>query len=255
MLINMYTIIVGASTGVGYEYLKRLVQKNKKVLVLDVNTGLIEDKLKLDDIDFISKNLHLIEIDLMDDLNLERLKSDLFFFGDKIESIVFYAGVTHYSSLLECSPKTYKELMQVNLNSVFFLLQLFLKSRDVSCSTSIILTGSLHQFSGDYDRAGYALSKAGLTTLNEHISKHYASFNVRSNLVIMGWTLTEGELRLRGLSTVESVNTFYSIVSQEIPLGRMTTVDDIANCWEFLNSESACMITGSTIKVTGGQLI
>ena len=47
--------------------------------------------------------------------------------------------------------------------------------------------------SGEKDRAAYAISKGGIKILSEHLSRRYAHNKVRSNIIVMGWTPTEGE--------------------------------------------------------------
>jgi NAD(P)-dependent dehydrogenase (short-subunit alcohol dehydrogenase family) len=108
--------------------------------------------------------------------------------------------------------------------------------------------------SGQIDRAAYAISKGGLKTLSEHLSRRYAKFHIRSNIIVMGWTPTEGELALRasfGISKEE----LDAEASAYIPMGRMLTVNDPVPAVMYFISDESSMVTGSTIRVNGGEYI
>ena len=70
----------------------------------------------------------------------------------------------------------------------------------------------------------------------------------------MGWTPTEGELALRaslGLSEEELI----AQASEYVPMGRMLTVNDPVPAVMYFLSEESSMVTGSTIRVNGGEYI
>ena len=46
-----------------------------------------------------------------------------------------------------------------------------------------------------------------------------------------------------------------NILLKKIPVGKIGKPEDIANCVEFLTSENASFITGSTININGGMLM
>jgi NAD(P)-dependent dehydrogenase (short-subunit alcohol dehydrogenase family) len=70
----------------------------------------------------------------------------------------------------------------------------------------------------------------------------------------MGWTNTEGEIELRksqGISEEELME----MASKVIPMGRMLTIDDPVPTVMHLLSDDSFMITGSVIRITGGEFI
>jgi NAD(P)-dependent dehydrogenase (short-subunit alcohol dehydrogenase family) len=70
----------------------------------------------------------------------------------------------------------------------------------------------------------------------------------------MGWTPTEGEIELRSSLGV-SKEDLISKASDCIPMGRMLTVNDpVPTVLHFLSDESS-MITGSVVRITGGEFI
>ena len=119
---------------------------------------------------------------------------------------------------------------------------------------SFVFFGTSQMESGQIDRAAYAISKGGLKTLSEHLARRYAQFKIRSNIVVMGWTPTEGEIELRSSLGV-SKEDLISKASDYIPMGRMLTVNDpVPTVLHFLSDDSS-MITGSEVRITGGEFI
>jgi len=119
---------------------------------------------------------------------------------------------------------------------------------------SIVLVGSPHAWKGERDRLVYACSKGALLTLNNHIAQHYAEYGIRSNIITMGWTPTDGELVLRSSQGI-SADQLRSKASKIIPAGRMTEIEDIVPGILYLLSDDSKMVSGSNLRVTGGWYI
>jgi NAD(P)-dependent dehydrogenase (short-subunit alcohol dehydrogenase family) len=174
-------------------------------------------------------------------------------FGN-INGFVNYAGVTHIASVVDCDESTYDQIMDINIKSVFFCVQHAIKSMIEIGGGSIVLVGSAHSWSGQKDRAAYAISKGALYTLSEHLSHNYATDKIRCNFITMGWTPTDGELALRskqGMSKDELMNFASSI----LPMGRMLTAEDHLPAFIYLLSDDSSMVTGTNIRVTAGEYI
>jgi NAD(P)-dependent dehydrogenase (short-subunit alcohol dehydrogenase family) len=171
----------------------------------------------------------------------------------KIDGIVFYAGITPLSGLADCTEELYNSIFDINLRSTFFITQAALKSM-INYGGSIVFFGTSHMESGQIDRAAYAISKGGVKILAEHLARRYGKYHIRSNIIVMGWTPTEGELALResqGVSKEELV----AEASAYVPMGRMLTVTDPVPAVMYFLSDESCMVTGSTIRVNGGEYI
>jgi hypothetical protein len=70
----------------------------------------------------------------------------------------------------------------------------------------------------------------------------------------MGWTPTEGELALRASFGV-SKEDLVAEASEYIPMGRMMNVNDPLPAVMYFLSHDSAMVTGSTIRVNGGEYI
>ncbi|GGC03172.1 beta-ketoacyl-ACP reductase [Novosphingobium endophyticum] len=94
------------------------------------------------------------------------------------------------------------------------------------------------------DHCSYMGAKAGLNHMTRFVAYEYGKHGIRANILSPGLTITPmlGDYKMPGL--VEAYE-------REYPLGRITTVEDIANAALFMASDE-CFMTGQTFHVTGG---
>jgi 3-oxoacyl-[acyl-carrier protein] reductase len=100
---------------------------------------------------------------------------------------------------------------------------------------------------GNKGQANYAASKAGLIGLTKSVAKELASRNILANAVAPGFIETD----MTAAMTPEARTT----LSQQIPLERLGTPNDIAGIVGFLASEHAAYITGQVFVVDGGMVM
>jgi len=94
------------------------------------------------------------------------------------------------------------------------------------------------------NHAAYMGAKAGMNHVTRAVANEYGARGIRANIVAPGLTVTPmlGNFMAPGM-----VEAFI----KEYPLGRLTTVDDVANAAVFVASDE-CFMTGQTFHVTGG---
>jgi NAD(P)-dependent dehydrogenase (short-subunit alcohol dehydrogenase family)/biotin carboxylase len=172
----------------------------------------------------------------------------------KIDGFVNYAGITPVASLVDCDEPTFDNIFDINVKSAFFCTQNAIRYMRENSGGSIVFVGSSHAWSGQKDRAAYALSKGTLLVLSEHIAHNYASENIRSNYLTLGWTPTDGELELRRSQGI-SENELKAMAAGILPMGSMATIEDPIPAFIYFLSDASSMVTGSNIRVTGGEYI
>jgi NAD(P)-dependent dehydrogenase (short-subunit alcohol dehydrogenase family) len=240
-------VIIGGNRGVGYEVVKACLKKGYRVALA----------CKEDDFAFsfeTDENLLVRSFDLRDIKSCFEFVNEVIKVWDKIDGLVFYAGITPISALTDCTPQLFDEIFDVNLKSTFFITQSVLKNMIAYGGGSIVFFGTSHMESGQIDRAAYAISKGGLKILSEHLARQYAKFHIRSNIIVMGWTPTEGELALRASLGI-SKEQLIAEASGHVPMGRMLTVNDPVPAVMYFLSDESAMVTGSHIRVNGGEYI
>jgi hypothetical protein len=98
---------------------------------------------------------------------------------------------------------------------------------------------------GQIGQVNYAAAKSGIHGFTKSLAMEGARFGVTANAIAPGYIATEM------LSTIPD-NVMEKIVAQ-IPVGRLGQPEEIARGVEFLTSDNASFITGSTLSINGGQ--
>ena len=106
---------------------------------------------------------------------------------------------------------------------------------------------SINGLRGKFGQGNYAASKAGVIALTKTLARELGSAGVTVNCVAPGLVRTEMTAAL----PAEVVDK----AKQESALGRVAEPEDVAQAVAFLCSARARHITGTVMKVDGGQYI
>ena len=145
----------------------------------------------------------------------------------------------------------WKRLYDINLFSGIKLIDQFRCMLVNGSNPSIVMMSSL----ASYDRIGappaYAAAKVGINSLVKYLADDLSEKGVRVNAVAPGNVFYEGgrwdELSHQNRESVESY------IRESVPMKRFGTPEEIADAVAFLASERASFITGTILKVDGGQ--
>lgn len=247
-LLNKVIVVSGGTKGIGKGIVIEAAKEGAKV-VFGGRDKVAANKI-LDEVKAIHGEALFVETDLRLIEQCKNLFFQAYNIYGKIDGFVNYAGLTYISSVANCDEETFDDIFDVNIKAAFFCTQQALNYMKES-GGAIIMFGSPHDEMGEEDRTAYACSKAALSVLSSHVSKYYAKYGIRTNYITMGWTPTEGELKLRekqGMSEKE----LREFAATKIPVGRMQEVEDHVPIVVFLLSDDAKMINGSNVRVTGG---
>ena len=100
-----------------------------------------------------------------------------------------------------------------------------------------------------------ATTRSGLLAFSKAISKEVASSGITVNTVCPSAVLTDRMIDLTNHTAKKQNVSYESILDsakKNIPLGRFSTPEEVADLVLFLASESASYITGQTILIDGG---
>jgi 3-oxoacyl-[acyl-carrier protein] reductase len=162
-----------------------------------------------------------------------------------VDICVNNAGISKDNLLLRMSPEQFEDVIQVNLNSVFYMTKQVIKPMMKARSGSIINMSSVIGEMGNAGQSSYAASKAGVIGFTKSVAKELGSRNIRCNAIAPGFVETDMTAYLKEGEAGDKYKA-------GIPLGRFATAEDIANTTLFLASDMGSYITGQTISVCGG---
>ena len=162
------------------------------------------------------------------------------------ELLINNAGIADIGLFTDLTDERLAELMNTNLFGHMRLTKDVLPQMLRRHSGSVINISSVWGESGASCEVAYSAAKAGLIGFTKALAKECAPSGVRVNCVSCGLIDTKMNITL----SEEDLNA----VTDEIPMGRMGTPDDIANAVMFLAEESSAYITGQVLRVDGGWL-
>ncbi|MEM7658486.1 MAG: 3-oxoacyl-[acyl-carrier-protein] reductase [Bacteroidota bacterium] len=165
----------------------------------------------------------------------------------RLDIIVNNAGITKDTLLLRMSEEHWDQVIQTNLNSVFYTTKAALRNMLKARSGSIINISSVVGLTGNAGQANYAASKGGMVAFTKSVAKEIGSRGIRANVVAPGFIATE----MTDAIPEKELESWL----QGIPLKRAGTPEEVANLCVFLGSDMSSYITGQVYNVDGGMVM
>jgi NAD(P)-dependent dehydrogenase (short-subunit alcohol dehydrogenase family) len=168
----------------------------------------------------------------------------------KIDILFNNAGVFHPKTIPECTEEEWDETIDSSLKGTFLMSKYTLPSMIEQGSGSIILTSSGWGILGGNDAAAYCAAKGGMVIMAKAMAIDHGPQGIRVNCVCPGDVLTpmlHDDAEKRGMTWDD-----YAAGAVDRPLGRIGTVDEIADAVLFLASDESSFITGESLVVDGG---
>lgn len=251
-LLGKVIVVSGGTSGVGKTICEEFAREGASVVIGGRNEDAALKSIRL--MKTFGGEGIFVHTELEEVRDCEKLFEEARKAYGKIDGFFNYAGITPVSPLDTCDEETFNKVMNINFRAAFFCCQQAIKLMRQNGGGSIVLTGSAHAWGGQKDRAAYACSKGVLLTLMEHVAHNYASENIRCNYLTLGWTPTEGEVKLRKAQG-ETEAELRKRAAEILPMGRMLERTDYVEALIYLMSDASAMMTGSTFRITAGEYI
>jgi len=168
----------------------------------------------------------------------------------RIDVLFNNAGVFHPRTIPECTEEEWDETIDSSLKGAFLMSKFVLPSMIERGRGSIIHTSSGWGILGGDKAAAYCAAKGGLIVMAKAMAIDHGPDGIRVNCVCPGDVLTpmlHDDAEKRGMSWDD-----YASGAVGRPLGRIGTVDEIANAVLFLASDESSFVTGESLVVDGG---
>ena len=167
-----------------------------------------------------------------------------------IDIVVNNAGVGFRADVLETSLDQWEHTFAVNVRAPFIVCQEVLPQMLARRSGVIVNVASVAGIIGIPARAAYGASKAALISLTRSLTIDYAAAGIRANCVAPGTTETPWIDRIVA-GSADPAALRQQMAERQI-VGRLGTIDEIADTILFLASRRASFFHGSTVVVDGG---
>ena len=190
------------------------------------------------------------EGDLTDDGFVEKTMAEWERRHGRLDYLVNTTGVLLFGrdrSCLEMDLDVWDRVMTVNLKSFVLTIRHAVPAMKRSGGGAMVHFSSIDALRGD-DRPqdAYGCSKAAIIRLSKSVAIQLARQRIRSNVILPGPVHTPMQARW------DNDPAALQRLSDFVPLGRIGTVEDMANACLFLLSDKAGFITGTELIVDGG---
>ncbi len=159
--------------------------------------------------------------------------------------LVNNAGITRDNLLMRMKDDEWQAVIDTNLTSVFRLSKACLRGMMKARRGRIINIASVVGSTGNPGQTNYCAAKAGILGFTRSLAREVGSRGITVNAVAPGFIDTD--------MTRELPQAQRDALIQQVPLGSLGKVEDIAAAVAFLASNQAAYITGETLQVNGGM--
>ena len=166
-----------------------------------------------------------------------------------LDIVVANVGQNWVASLPELSIDDWRKGIDINLNSVYIAVKLTYPYLNNRSRGDILLIGSSGVFDGGGGSPFYAAAKSGMVGMMYNLMRELPSQNIRINTIHP--CVVDTDLLRERYNTEDKI----ASLAAQVPLGRLSTADDIGNLAAFLCSDLGSFITGQSILVDGGRTL
>src|SRR6187455_1091831 len=239
-------IITGAARGIGEGIALKLAEEGANIAFTYVSDNSAERAKALQDkLIGMGVKAKAYQTNAGDFSSCEIMVNDVLKEFGQIDICVNNAGISKDNLLLRLTPEQWNDVIQVNLNSVFYMTKQVIRPMMKAKNGVIINMSSIIGEMGNAGQTSYAASKAGIIGFTKSVAKELGSRNIRCNAIAPGFVETDMTSYLKDGAAAEKYKA-------GIPLGRFASGEEIANTALFLASDWGNYITGQTISVCGG---
>jgi len=242
-LKEQIALVTGASRGIGQAISLKLGKLGAQVIgtaTSDQGARAIQANFDANKIDGLGLCLDVAEPESVD-AAMTAIKGH---FGVPL-ILVNNAGITRDNLLMRMKDEEWQGVIDTNLTSIFRLSKACLRGMMKAKQGRIINISSVVGATGNVGQANYAAAKAGMIGFTKSLAREVGARNITVNTVAPGFIDTD---MTRALAEEQR-----QFLVQQVPLGRLGEVSDIANAVAFLASKQAAYITGETLHVNGGM--
>jgi 3-oxoacyl-[acyl-carrier protein] reductase len=241
-LSNKVALVTGASRGIGRAIARRLAEQG--AIVVAAARG---DHANATAAEIVSagRRSEAVSLDVTDAEAVQRLPGDIVDRHGRLDIVVSNAGVTRDQLLMRMKREDWDAVIATNLTATFTLAQAAMRPMLKQRGGRIIAVSSVVGQMGNAGQTNYAASKAGLIGFAKALAREVASRGITVNVIAPGMVDTD---MTRAVTEKAQVDW-----AQQIPLGRLGSVDDVAGAACYLASDEASYITGHVLAVNGGM--
>jgi NAD(P)-dependent dehydrogenase (short-subunit alcohol dehydrogenase family) len=242
-------IVTGGGQGLGKAFSLAFAEAGADIVVAELNSKTGPETVK--EIENIGCRALFVETDVRQRLSVEAMVEKTIERFNHLDFIMNNAGVVKWCPAESISEKDWREVIDVNLNGLFYCSQAAAHEMIKQRCGCIINIASMSGYivNRPQPQASYNASKAAVIHLTRSLAAEWAPYNIRVNAIAPGYMDTA----MTHKAFEDPV--YGSIWTDGIPMRRPGRPEELAPLAIFLASSASSYVTGSTILVDGGYTV
>jgi NAD(P)-dependent dehydrogenase (short-subunit alcohol dehydrogenase family) len=253
-LTGKVALVTGGNSGIGLGMADAMAQAGADVVIWGTNAqknAAAEAQLKAH-----GRGVMAQRIDVADEAAVTAGFAEAVAAMGRVDTVIANAGVGGGAkSFAEFATETYRRVLSVNLDGVFFTFREACKHMVARAEAgdkaggSLIVTSSLSAIDGAARNEAYAATKGAVISMIRAIAVEHARYGVRANAVLPGWIatdMTEG---------AQANDKFNDQVIKRVPFRRWGEPEDFGGIAVYLASDASSFHTGDSFLIDGGYAI
>lgn len=245
-LTGKVAIVTGGNTGLGQGYAVALAKAGADLFVATYDTNWDETRKLIED---LGRKVEFYQVDLSKVENIDPLVDKCVEVYGKIDILVNNAGTIRRAPLLEYKDEDWQAVIDINMNSVYYLSQRAAKVMVKNGGGKIINVASMLSFQGGKFVPPYTASKHAVAGITRAFANELACHNIQVNAVAPGYIATDNTAPIRA-----DENRNKEILSR-IPADRWGNPFDLMGAVVFLSSKASDYVNGHILAIDGGWLV
>lgn len=237
-------LVTGPGTGIGQGIAVALARSGADIIGTYHHTPLEETKALVEQ---AGRSFHAVQVDFSDPQTAKQAV-DAMLQKHTIDILINNAGTIKRKQAAHYSEEDWHTVMDVNINSLFFLTQRVGRQMLKNRQGKIVNIASILSFQGGVFVPAYTASKHAVAGLTKAFANEWANQHIQVNAIAPGYIATNNTQAIR-----DDENRNEEILKR-IPAGRWGKPKDLAGAAVFLSSPASDYMNGHILAVDGGWL-
>lgn len=246
-LTGEVALVTGASSGLGLRFAEVLATNGAKVVLVARRADRLNDvKQKIEK---AGGKAIAVEADVLDRAGMQSAFDAAEKAFGTVTILLNNAGIAHTDRAIDLSEETWKQVLAIDLDAVFFWSQeAARRMMAASKKGAIVNIASVLGFNASKGVAAYAVAKAGVVQITKVLGLEWANKGIRVNGIAPGWFTTDINRDFLASERGQAIR-------RDIPMERFGENGDLDGPLLLLVSQAGRFMAGETILVDGGQSV
>jgi 3-hydroxybutyrate dehydrogenase len=251
MLDGRHALVTGGGRGIGRACAAALTRAGASVTILGRDVRALEETVKA------GEARGYVTADVTDEKAVAASFKQAVAARGPIDILVANAGIAESAPFAKAGPEQFRKLFEFNVMGVVHCMQAVMPEMTARGFGRIVVNASVAGLKGYSYVSAYCASKHAVVGLVRAVAQETVKTGVTVNAVCPGYTDTElvqKQLDNMVAKTGRPREQLLAEMLHEEPLGRLITVEEVAEAILFLCGPGASAVTGTTLTVAGGEI-